>query len=262
MSVNTYLVDLASSLVLNGDEKSKIDTSIETLQNRIIYHFTTNVIEHYKFGSSTRSTILPRKADEQSDIDYMVVFNVSDGTYKPQTYLDKLKTFVVKYYSSSEIKQSHPTIVLELQHIKFDIVPAIKDVTGYKIPSPSSDWNDWMNTNPNLFNQTLTTANTNNKSLIKPLVRLMKYWNAENGHSFNSFSLETHIVGRYYFSCNSLKDYFFDYWFGFNCEINAPQYIKDKVQHAKDTVTMIQNLEREGKTVEAENELAKFLPKI
>src|SRR5690606_40140815 len=58
----------------------------------------------------SRGTILPRSMDEQSDIDYMVVF--SDGSATPQTYLNRLKTFVEKRYGSSEIYQSSPTIVL------------------------------------------------------------------------------------------------------------------------------------------------------
>lgn len=48
--------------------------------------------QHFRFGSSTRGTILPRSMDEQSDIDYMIVFNENNAT--PQTYLNRLKTFV------------------------------------------------------------------------------------------------------------------------------------------------------------------------
>src|SRR5260370_9100413 len=49
------------------------------------------IAQHFRFGSSTRGTILPRSMDEQSDIDYMVVF--SDGSATPQTYLNRLKSF-------------------------------------------------------------------------------------------------------------------------------------------------------------------------
>jgi hypothetical protein len=63
--------------------------------------------------------------DEKSDIDYMVVF--SDRDYQPQTYLDRLRRFTEYYYQKSEIKQSHPTIQLELNHIRFELVPAVKD---------------------------------------------------------------------------------------------------------------------------------------
>jgi len=71
-------------------------------------HFDTGVIkQHFRFGSSTRGTILPRSMDEHSDIDYMIVF--SDNTATPQTYLNRLKAFVEKRYGSSEIYPARPS---------------------------------------------------------------------------------------------------------------------------------------------------------
>lgn len=263
MSVNSYLTSLASSLVLSTSENEKIDTSIITLSSRLGIHFGTDVKEKFKFGSSTRGTILPRKADENSDIDFMVVFNTSKETLKPQTYLTKLKTFAEKYYSTSEIKKSSPTMVLELQHIKFELVPAITNYLGqYQIPSPATTWSDWMDTDPNGFNQKLTNANILYSSQIKPLVRLVKYWNARVGRIFNSYSLENHIIGQYFSNCSSLKDYFFAYWPNLCFSGDVAQTSKDKLQKAKDTVAKIKKLEEEGKATEAENELASFLPSI
>ena len=83
MSVLSFLTDTASSAVLSTTEQSSITTSIITLQSRMALHFDSGVIaQHFRFGSSTRGTILPRSMDEQSDIDYMVVF--SDGSATPQ----------------------------------------------------------------------------------------------------------------------------------------------------------------------------------
>ena len=93
MSVLSFLVDTASNAVLSSSEQASITTSITTLQSRMSLHFDKDVIkQHFRFGSSTRGTILPRSMDERSDIDYIVVF--SDNDSKPQTYLDRLKTFV------------------------------------------------------------------------------------------------------------------------------------------------------------------------
>ncbi len=261
MTVGNHLSSLSSSLILSDDEKTKINTSIETLSSRIDNYFGSIVNDHIQFGSSTRGTILPRKVDERSDIDYMIVFDTSNGTYKPQTYLNKLKSFAEEKYSTSVIKPSYPTIVLELQHIKFELVPAITDGFGYKIPSPSSSWTEWMDTYPNDFNQKLTTANTNNNSQIRPLVRLMKYWNVRNSHIFNSYGLEKHIIECYFPGCRVLKDYFYYYWALLSINTES-QSSKDKLQKGKDTVTKIKRLEDENKLTEAEDELKKFLPSI
>lgn len=73
MSCNSYLVSIARSLVLSDQEKESIARSITTLQSRLNSWFGNAVTEHFQFGSSVRETILPRKVDSNSDIDYMVV---------------------------------------------------------------------------------------------------------------------------------------------------------------------------------------------
>lgn len=120
---NTYIVAVAKSLILTDMEEGRITTSISTLQSRLNNYFSNDVTKHFRFGSSVRETILPRKVDEGSDIDYMVVFN-NQYQYKPATLLEKLRRFANAYYGRSEIYQSSPTMVLELNHIKFELVPA------------------------------------------------------------------------------------------------------------------------------------------
>src|SRR5690606_11906329 len=101
-SVLSFLTDTASKAVLPQTDQASITTSIATLQARIGLHFASGAIkDHFRFGSSTRGTILPRSMDERSDIDYMVVFSENNAT--PQTYLNRLRAFVEKYYRSSDI---------------------------------------------------------------------------------------------------------------------------------------------------------------
>lgn len=207
MSVNTYLNDLASNLVLSNDENESIKKSITTLESRLFSWFGSDVIENFKFGSYTRGTILPRKVDSESDIDYMVVFNNYDGC-KPQAYLNRLKRFVEYYYSTSEIHQSSPTIVLKLNHIKFELVPAYNEYGTYRIPDGKDNW---MDTDPNDINKQLTEVNQINASKIKPVIRLIKYWNIDTcDRNFISYILEKNLINdlRYsFFTCSSYTDY-------------------------------------------------------
>ena len=69
MSVNSYLSSCASNLVLSSTEKDSISTSINTLETRLTSYFGYNIKEKFKFGSYTRGTILPRKVDDNSDVD-------------------------------------------------------------------------------------------------------------------------------------------------------------------------------------------------
>lgn len=241
MSVLSYLTNKASSAVLSSTEKLSIDTSISTLKTRLGYQFSNGELkEHFRFGSSTRDTILPRSMDESSDIDYMIVF--SDNQYTPQTYLNQLKKFATDRYSGSEIYQSSPTIVLELNHIKFDLVPAIRAWHGgLQIPNGSTAWRD---TNPNDFNSKLASANVNYGSMIKPTIRLMKYWNKRSGSLFDSFLLEKWIIEQYFWSCYNQKDYLFSVIDKLNTSLDYSQKVNDEINRAKKIVKEVR--ENEG----------------
>jgi len=263
MSVLNYLENTASNLILSNSEKSSIVTSINTINSRISYHFGSDVKDHFQFGSYTRETILPRKYDEGSDIDYMVIFN-NPNNYKPQTLLSWLRNFTDKYYSRSEIYQSHPTMVLELAHIKFELVPAIRDMWGtISIPSPSSDYFDWMKTDPNGFNSNLTIANTFNSYKIKPLIRLIKYWNVKKLNKYySSYLLEKWVVENSYYGCINLKEYIFKCIDNIQYNYGAPQYLKNAIDNAKNTVNNVRYYERTGYLTTAENEIKKIIPEL
>lgn len=207
MSINQYLRDLGSNLVLSDAEKSHISTSIDTIKRRLSLYF--NDINDVKiFGSYARGTILPRKADENSDIDILIEFSNSNN-YKPQSFMNRLKAFAEHYYSSSEIYQSSPTIVLELSHIKFELTPSYKTNYGwYYIPKDSSAW---VITDPDGFYKQLDECNKNNSYNIKPVIRLLKHWNIQNnGRKYPSFKMEKKIAETMKYadiSCVSYSDY-------------------------------------------------------
>jgi len=256
MSVLGHLTTRASQAVLSDIEKASIAKSIATLQSRLTSYFGSAITAQFQFGSSTRGTILPRAMDAHSDIDYMVVFK--EGGYTPQTYLDRLRKFVEKYYSTSEISQSNPTIVLNLNHIRFELVPALASswVSGqYQIPKGPSQWQD---TNPNDFNGKLTARNNAEKSLIKPTIRLAKYWNAKAGYVYDSYAFEKWIVDLSFWGCSNQTDYLFKVFESLS--LPSQQSHAQKVQRAKDIITQVRRYERDGMPAAAEAEIKKLIP--
>lgn len=267
MTVNSYLAGISGNAVIRDSEKESISKSLATLRGRLNGYFGTDLSQHFLFGSYSRGTILPRRMDENSDVDYMVVFR--DVTFKPQTYLNKLKGFVNLYYSSSDIFQSNPTIVLSLNHIKFELVPAISSFwVGLQIPAKNSDLNDWISTNPNDFNQNLVSANQTNHNMIKPVVRLVKYWNAKNGYPFESFQLERMVAERSYFfvggilGIGQLKDYFFEAMNGLELDWFAPKYKKDALTRAKGLISDTKLYLSLGQEGLAEEKVKKLIPPV
>ncbi len=255
MSVLSYLTNMASNAVLSSTEQSSIATSITTLQSRMALHFDSGVIkQHFRFGSSTRGTILPRSMDKNSDIDYIVVFNENNAT--PQTYLNRLKNFVEKRYGSSEIYQSSPTIVLELNHIKFDLVPATTTWLGeLQIPNGAGSW---MTTNPNAFNATLDAKNKENGYLIKPTIRLFKYWNATAGFPFESFAMEKWVCGLSFWFLSNQKDYFFAVIENLSTSMSNSQWVNGEITRAKNIVANVRQYEKDEMPVSAEIEIKKL----
>ncbi|MDR0827623.1 MAG: hypothetical protein LBN33_07080 [Desulfovibrio sp.] len=255
MSVLSFLTTTASNAILSSDEEASITKSINTLKSRIDSYFNSGVIkEHFRFGSSTRGTILPRSMDKNSDIDYMIVF--TDNNYTQQTYLNRLKTFVEKYYNRSEIYQSSPTIVLELNHIKFDLVPAITNWSGaLQIPDGSDGW---IVTNPNEFNTTLEEKNKTNNFLIKPTIRLMKYWNSTSNYPFDSFELEKMICAMSFWFQNNQKDYLFNVVENFNAPFYGPQWVLDEIARAQKIVSNVRRYENQNMPAQAESEIKKL----
>lgn len=256
MSVNTYLINLSNKLVLSSIENSSIQTSIRTLEKRVRDHFNLQIVEQIQFGSSTRETMLPRKADAQSDVDYMLVFG--DGSnVKPTTLIQRLGKFATDRYLSSEVFQSHPTIVLNLNHIKFELVPAYKTWGTYYIPGASSSWSEWTHTDPNGFNTSLANRHRECNYLLKPMVRLIKYWNATNGYIYESFLLEKDLVSRYYPYCTTVYDYVQMYFENVNA-YSLPQYKREKVDRAKTIMIQVKAHLKVGDHFSAEKELRKI----
>lgn len=256
MSVNSYLQSLASALVLSESEKSSVTISVNTIKSRLDGYFS-DITEKKVFGSYSRETILPRKADEKSDVDIMVVFSNLNG-YKPQSFLDRLKKFAEYYYSSSEIHQSSPSLVLELNHIKFELTPAYVYFGTYYIPDGSSSW---KSTDPDGFNSDLLECNKNNGYKIKPVVRLLKHWDIQkNGRDLPSFLLEKTIAEELklsYFSCTSYTDYL-------KAGLEKLKYKTDfyKVDVAIDHIKQAISYENQGMPYSAAQEIKKAFPEI
>jgi predicted nucleotidyltransferase len=260
MSALSHLNETASRLIITQSERDTIDGNISALRNKLFNHFNNNQIkEGFAFGSYTRKTLMPRRADSLSDVDYMVVFENSSLT--PATYLGWLRDFANAKYSKSEIYPSHPTIVLELSNIKIELVPAIKSVfyDDYQIPAPSSSYSTWLTTHPNAFNTEVRNKNTSEKSFIRPLIRLMKYWNANNGYPFSSYELEQLIVGRVYYSCNTIWDYLRMFVEGIGT-FNRSATTANKIERLKSICLAARNLELSGENNLAENKIKEAFP--
>jgi len=257
MSVFSHLQNTADSIKIQDPERTAIDTSISSLSYKLGSYFN-NIESKFVYGSYDRRTILRRSKDPNSDVDYMVTFSDGSG-WTPQTLMNRLKKFVEDKYSRSEIYQSSPTVVLELNHIKFELAPAYTSWGTIYIPAPASDYSQWISTNPNTLKDALNEKNRNNQYLIRKLVRLMKYWNVLNGKVYSSYELEKYVIDKSYWLCSNLKEYFYAAAEGLETW-NLPQYKQNKVNRLKEIVAKTKEYERDEMPYTAESEIKKAIP--
>lgn len=213
ISINNKLTSFAQQeLVLgyNSTERDRINGSINQLQKVLTDKLYNESKEILPFGSFTRNTILPRKYDDGSDVDLLVVFNTSYVKKTPGTYRRNILDALASSYPNSVVKKDFPTVKLELNHIMFDVVPSYTEEhwnsKTYYIPSANDNWRI---TAPNDLNTDLQKKNQSyGNNIVRNTIRLCKHWNASQGRFFDSYEMEKWIIGRYFYSGDNLYDKF------------------------------------------------------
>lgn len=264
MTCLTYLLYLEQRIdAENEDDKDSIETSIEMLNIHIRnWRFVDDVVESFAFGSFMRNTNLPTCIDEDTDVDYMIVFDTT--RLKPDSYLVRLRNFATEFYPRTRRYQDHPTIVLDMNKIKFEISPATQ-LWGrvsqyYQIPAPHQSYLQWINTYPQQLEKDLNDADHRNHYKIRPVIRLLKYWNVLNGKRISSYKIEEYVITHVFFNCHNLKEYFFEAakWMHM-INVTAPT-ARRKIQKLRTDIEEIEELERQGHRSAAEERLEELLP--
>lgn len=265
VSINTYLKDLSYEYYLKKDSSEilRINSSLEGLLKNLDKELGVLIKRRFVFGSYDRDTILPRSYDANSDIDLMVIFNTTDYERTPETYRTWLNNFATKYYKDrygSEVIRSFPTVTLKLGHIMYDLVPAKEETfiwTNLYIPSKGGSW---QQTDPNDVKTKLTEANTRYNSIVKPIIRLMKGWNAFKGYPYDSYELELFITNLNFYGDNVQTGFF--YAVGqLSINWNDSQSKKDKVASLKYNINQVKSCLENYDQTKAKQWLHRVLPK-
>lgn len=264
-SINTKLGQLAQVFYISHGtpEQKKIDASVDAIKRKLRNYFGPDITEIIEFGSYKRDTILPRKYDDNSDVDLMVVFNHASLNVQPGTYRNYLINFADDQYSRSEYYKSTPTVVLELSHIKYDLVPTYVQTSQFlnakTIYIPKSEA-DWMVTDPYGFNKVLDAANSRHNWNIKRVIRLLKAWNAKVGYPISSFDLEKEVAGMSFFFCRTLEDYFFYAIDRLSSHRSGNVTASQKIQSLKENAKRVKTALQLENTISAYLWLAHILP--
>ena len=262
VGINNHLKKISSELLIKPKSLTGINIarSIDSITKNLHAHFLKDVDDVMVFGSYSRNTILPREFDPNSDIDILILFNCENEKLKPESYRERLKRFAMKHYERGKVLKDHPSIVVELDHINFDLVPGIFDdgVFYDSIEIPGKE-NDWIETSPKEFGKSLAEANTRFNSIVKPIIRLLKYWNAVNDYPYSSsFKLEKMISELNFSSENYQSGFFYaidklETW-------DHSDIVKQKVQSLQRTVDHIKMFLDHEDLIGAKRMVSKIFP--
>lgn len=244
--------------MLNDAARTQIESSLGYLKSKVWGLFQERLDNVHIFGSYDRNTIIP--VGDNMDVDVMILFKRNE--WKPETYLSQIKALCEKYYSNSFVYRDHPTITIELNHIKIELVPAYLNGSKLMIPGRRTDETPWIPTSPASFKAELLEKNKNNHELITPLIRLYKYWNFHQGNPFSSFNLEQFIIDKtYYFflSTPTLSRYYYEVAIGLE-SIAKTEKQKNAIKLLIEQNTKIKKIEKNELNGDLETELISLIP--
>ena len=198
MSLQQKFEKFRQNIEPTENERNKIITTHTHLRQNILQRldYVKNTI---LTGSYKRRTIIR----PMNDVDLFVILDYSPGSYgnpSPQSILNRLKRDLSVTYPNTKIKQDKPCIVLEFNHCKFELTPAIEGNTWgsnyYEIPN-ISNINNWQRIDsPDVLGEQLTRANRQNPLLI-PLIKMMKKCKVKNNiKRVRSFEMELLAINR------------------------------------------------------------------
>ncbi|MCY0870873.1 MAG: CBASS oligonucleotide cyclase [Firmicutes bacterium] len=179
---------------------------------RAVLDGSLTVLESFLSGSYSRSTMVAPL--READVDVFVVLNSSyyeAGGYA--TLLDRVKRVLKKEYSTPKISRNGQAVTITFSDFKVDVVPSFyRNGGGFLIPN--SVQKGWIATDPKQHITLFATANQNSKSMLKPVIKMLKNWNKNISFPFNNFHIEVlayHIFQNVTISSySSGVRYFFD----------------------------------------------------
>jgi len=192
---------------LTDPQRLKIKNSHKHLRENILQPL--DYVSHtFLTGSYKKKTLI----NPANDIDVFIVLKgYSENNITPNAILNKLKKDLQKTYPNSTIKQNKPCIVIEFNHVTFELTPAIEienywtNDNEFYIPEMSKN-NTWQKVeNPRVLERSLTQANQRLNNKLNPLIKMMKKCKVKHNLKTPSFEMENMAINSLY-SIDGFRD--------------------------------------------------------
>jgi hypothetical protein len=202
-TVSAAFVELIRRLLLTTDQAETASTRVAGLRDYMSADFTM-AEKAFTIGSYRRGTLVRT----ERDVDLLAP--LSYGTYVElykrgsRAFLYFVRDGLNKRYSQTKVSSREVAVFLDFTVIRADVVPAFRRKGGgYVIPDGK---NGWTSTNPPYHTRLVNDRDTALDHRLKPIIKLMKFWNIQNGGHLRSFHVEL-MAWRMWENASSLPAY-------------------------------------------------------
>lgn len=167
----------------------KANTAHNFLSNRFTISTNMPLLRTKLIGSAAQNTLIR----PINDIDLMAVFQISQFDFDA-TYRDNSQAFIQRVkgaFTGSRIEtigvRGQAVRLFYKDNLHVDIAPVFEWSTGgYILPAGDGSW---LRTNPDTQETWFNQQDIRLGGHLRPLVRILKRWNAMHGKQFKSFHL-------------------------------------------------------------------------
>lgn len=191
---------MISNISVSDRQEEKIKSSLSNIEGYLKNKENDlNVSRTFTTGSYERDTIIR----PLNDIDLFAVLKKDNwkdeygNLPKPQSVLTKIKNYLNSLNDyKDKVKQDRPCVTIVLSDKDFDILPSFEVVNGgYSIPN--EDLETWTYSYPELLATNLDSTHRLRKYKVKPVIKVLKYWNREHNKFIPSYHIEETAINIY-----------------------------------------------------------------
>lgn len=195
-SLQQYTKELAYSIVPQPLERATVENFLSDVEEKVTAHFGFDFERCITFGEFARETSLRHTIDKESNVDLMILFQNDDYIENFQGMKEKVIEFIFKTFPQPE--ETSKELKIQMKYGCIQLVPAIvADVNSKSTLLRSSINNEtWIESNPLLFDENINKKNEETAYLLKPVIRLLKYWNLTHGNYFSTETIELFVSNR------------------------------------------------------------------
>lgn len=195
-SLQQYTKELAYSIVPQPLERATVENFLSEVEEKISDFFKFDIERTIPFGEFARETSLRHTIDKDSNVTLMLLFQNDIYIENFFALKNKLIEFVISLFPQPE--EISKQLKIQMKYGFVQLVPAIVAEINSKstllVASASNE--SWIESNPLLFDQNINKKNEETSFILKPVIRLLKYWNLTHGRYFSTETIELFVSNR------------------------------------------------------------------